>query len=209
MTFNDFRAARYTMPPGDCPWNSWGFKNDYTHPQFSEMSAHLPLLEYFASQCNHVTEFGTRSCNSTVAFLTGAKKKVVSYDIQPTPSIMELMEMKNRGELPCEWEFVCKSTSNPNIFIEDTDFLFVDTLHTFAQVQQELKLHADKVNKWIGFHDVFSQGLASLDSPGTEGINRAIKEFIDTQKCWKVIYHVPFNHGLLLIERTGEKECES
>jgi hypothetical protein len=202
MTFEEFKIARYIAVPGDCLWNPFGFRNDYTSPIASEMSAHLPLLEYFATKCNHITEFGTRSCNSTVAFIAGAKKKVVSYDIQPTPAIAQLLEMQNKGELPCEWEFKCSNTIAPNLQIENTDFLFIDTLHTYQQVRDELK-QGKYVNKWIGFHDVYSQGKMSLDIPGEEGINRAIKEFLDENKEWKVIYQVPFNHGLLIIENKG------
>jgi hypothetical protein len=200
VNFQQFKELRYSIPAGDCPWNPMGFNNDYTEGKYSEMSAHLPLLQYFASQCDVVTEFGTRNANSTCAFLAGARKKVVSYDIQPTPSVIELLTMK---DLPCEWEFFSTNTLDPNLYIEDTDFLFIDTLHTYAQVKGELSKHGDKVNKWIGFHDVYSQGMGSLDIPGQEGINRAIKEFMDEKGEWKPIYQVPFNHGLLIIERIG------
>lgn len=205
--FAGLRQSRYNMPPSDCLWNPMGFKNDYMDLRFSEMSAHAPLLEYFASRCNHVTEFGSRHAHSTIAFLAGAKEKLVSYDIAPTPSTIFLLDMKMKGLLPCDWEFKCQSTTDPNHQIEETEFLLVDTLHIAAQVHIELKLHANHVSKWIAFHDVASQSLASLDSPGNVGIMPAIHQFLEENKEWGKIYQCNFNHGLLILEKANYHNC--
>jgi hypothetical protein len=42
--------------------------------------------------------------------------------------------------------------------IEETDLLFLDTWHVYEQVRDELKLHANKVRKYICFHDIVSWG---------------------------------------------------
>lgn len=205
--FTALRESRYNIPPSDALWNPMGFKNDYLDVQFSEMSAHSPILEYFASRADSIVEFGTRHCHSTIAFLAGAKDKVISFDIQPTPSIIYLLEMRDKGLLPCKWNFVCHSTTDPNYQIEECDILFIDTIHNFFQVQQELKLHANKARKWLIFHDYFTQRSLSLDSTGQIGIGPAIDQFLENNKNWKPIYSVNFNHGLLILERTNSENC--
>lgn len=193
MNFIQFKQSRYNSVPYDLKNNPFGFK----YENGCDISAHLPFLEFIASQCNHVTEFGTRECYSTVAFLAGCKGKVVSYDIKSYPAIIELKYY----ELPCLWEFKQQSTIDPELKIEETDFLFIDSLHTYDQVKQELK-QAKYVKKFLGFHDTFSQGEMSLDMPGTKGIIPALVEFLNENHDWKVVYHVIFNHGLTLLQRT-------
>lgn len=177
MTFEEFRNIRYTNP--------------------SDIFNHLPYLENLARQCNHVTEFGVRTACSTSALISGCKNKVVSYDLYWSPAVKELQEMK----LPCEWRFIKANTTDPSIEIEETDFLFIDTLHTYKQLNIELKLHGNKARRWIGFHDTESQGKESDDVLGAEGINRAIIEFLRANNAWKIIYDVAFNNGLCIIER--------
>ena len=184
MKFENFKRARYNEPPYDLPSNPHlGFNRQGG----SDISAHLPFLEYIASQCDAITEFGTRDCYSTAAFLAGCNGCVYSYDIVTTPSIEQL---RNITDKPCQWVFRQRSTIDPSLRIEESDLLFVDTLHTYDQVQAELAQHADFVNRYIMFHDTVS----------FPDINRAIDEFMRGGK-WKKVYEVRFNHGLLLIER--------
>src|SRR5687768_6413249 len=98
--FQTLKDYKFGLPPGDTPWNPHGFKHDYTYPNVSEMSAHMPLLALLGSQCETVTEFGSRGANSTVAFLSSGCKTVNSWDIQPTPETVKLLEMKAAGQLP-------------------------------------------------------------------------------------------------------------
>jgi hypothetical protein len=197
--FENFRKIRFDAPPWDFPHNPVGFP-PYKHGS-SDISAHLETLRYFASQCNHVTEFGTRNCCSTVAFLSGAKKRVVSYDIISTDATATLEEMNKSGVLPCEWEFKLQSSVDENHQIEETDFLFLDTIHNFSTVEKELSLHAHRVSKYIGFHDTFTDWEKSLDVAGDEGIGRAIEEFLDNNKQFRIIFEVKYNHGLLIMRR--------
>lgn len=182
MSFNAFWQRRYSTPPYDLHHNPFGFK----HGMGSDISAHLPFLEFLARQCYHITEFGTRGCCSTSAFIKGCKGKVVSYDIETRSDIENLKQL----HLPCEWEFHLQSTIDPNLDIEETDLLFIDTDHTYEQVKQELELHGNKVKKYIVFHDTYSFSK----------IIPAIDEFLATHPQWKVTYNVIFNHGLMVIE---------
>jgi hypothetical protein len=201
MTFEEFKQIRYTHIPGDFLYNELGFKNDAETGIYSDISAHLPMLEFLASRCEHITEFGVRDCYSTVAFISSCRGKVISYDVNLTPSIEFLQSLQD--SVPCTWEFKLADTTNKNLKIEQTDLLFIDTLHTYDQVKKELELHSDKVNRFIVFHDTYSQWDKSLDNIEEEGIGRAIEEFLKENTNWIIVYQVFFNHGLIAIEKRG------
>ena len=192
MNFNTLCKLKFNIQPYDFDHNPFGFK----HTNGSDISAHLPLLSLLASQCSHITEFGTRQCNSTTAFINGCRGKVISYDINIYDEIVELQNM----QLPCVWEFKQQDTADPNLQIEETEFLFLDSLHTYEQVIAELK-QAKYVKHYIGFHDTYSQGERSVDDPTKLGILPAIRDFLSSNTEWIVIYHVKFNHGLTIIQK--------
>jgi hypothetical protein len=183
ITFEEFKHTRYNEAPYDLHTNPIGFDRHVG----SDISAHLPFLEFLAKQCRTIVEFGTRDCYSTCAFLAGKPLWLKSYDIEITHSIRTLQTMT---DLPCKWVFEQKSTIDPQTVIPLCDLLFIDTLHTYKQVKEELCLHADKVDRFILFHDTVS----------FPEINHAIQEFIDEHLTWHKVYEAKFNHGLLLLE---------
>jgi hypothetical protein len=196
-SFQSFTYDKYTQVPGDHDWNPFGFR---TGPTYCDISAHLPFLEFLAHFCDHITEFGTRHCFSTAAFINGCKRggKVISYDLRATRD----MEYLSTIDIPCLWEYRLCDTADEELEIEETDLLFIDTLHTEKQVRAELR-QAYRVKRWICFHDTFSQGKESQDETGQRGILYAIEDFIYKNPEWKMVYSVPFNHGLMLIEKNG------
>jgi hypothetical protein len=76
--------------------------------------------------------------------------------------------------------------------IENTDLLFIDTDHTYDQCSKELQMHAHKVRKYLIFHDT------NL----VKDLNRAISEFIEANKEWKIKEVLTNNNGLTVLERT-------
>jgi hypothetical protein len=197
MTFEEYQQSKFNTPPGDFHWNPQGFNRS----DGSDISAHLPLLKYFASLCDTVAELGSRNAFSTTAFISGARERVISLDIQRTEDTDILEEMQKVYELPCIWEFRQQNTIDPTNKIEEVDFLFVDSLHTFHQVQQELFIHGNQAKRFLGFHDWYSQRIKSIDIQGEEGIGRAIEEFMKTNPLWSPVYESFFNHGMLILEK--------
>lgn len=198
MDFEKLRLDRYSEQPYDFHWNPYGFQIG----QGNDIVAHLPFLEFLARECQHITEFGTRYGYSTVAFLNGLKKsgrknqKLVCYDIEKLPCVDVIKEsIKHEVEL----EFHNRSTIDPTLIIEKTDFLFIDTLHTYTQVQDEL-LQACQVNRYIGLHDTFTDWVESREYGGP-GIGKAITEFLEVNRQWSIIYRAEFNHGLIILEK--------
>ncbi|HEX5186514.1 MAG TPA: hypothetical protein VFV86_06450, partial [Nitrososphaeraceae archaeon] len=164
--------------------------------QSVDIKEHLPTLRKYAQECEHITEMGVRSVVSTWAFLSGYPKKLVSYDIEYHPNIeLALIAAKEAG---IQFDYILKNVLKTEI--EETDFLFLDTWHCFSQVSQELTLHANKVRKYIGFHDTISYRYHG-EGNGLEGIWRAIQEFLNTHSEWKIKEEFENNNGLLIIER--------
>ena len=169
----------------------------YAVRRSSDINEHLPMLSFLAEQCDHVTEFGVRTGESTLAFLHGLRGKhdarLISYDINDDYNVRCIDAMTLT-----DWVFVLASTLTiPKI--EPTDLLFIDTLHSYTQVSQELALHGDQAKRWIAFHDTETFGTVGDDRG--EGINKAIQEFIDARPEWRIVYHTHRNNGLTVIER--------
>jgi hypothetical protein len=200
--FEEFRRERYQKRPWDYPWNPFGFNRDTACGGTSDISAHLPLLEFLAKQCTYCVEFGVRDAYSTAALISGCKGLVTSIDISFSSAINKLLKMKHNGDLPCPWQFVQANTPDETLDFGYPQLLFIDTLHTYGQIKKELELHGNKPHKFLVFHDTYSQGANSLDVVGEVGIMPAIEEFMAENPQWKEIYRANFNHGLLVLERT-------
>lgn len=167
-----------------------------------DIKEHLPTLKQYAYQCDHVTEMGVRSVVSTWAFLDAIPVRLISYDIEYHPNIEKaLVAAKEAG---IQFDYILKDVLKTEI--EETDFLFIDTWHTYTQLSQELKLHSPKVKKYIGFHDTVSYRNHG-EGPGQGGIYPAIEEFLEKYKDeWKIKEEFTNNNGLLIIERIKAPE---
>lgn len=202
-TLEEYKKDYYNRRPFDFADNPYQieyfYQGEYKESAIgtSDISAHLPLLEFLAKMCDHVTEFGVREGFSTTAFLSGKPKYLRSYDLNQTSFEVDPESIKST-----DWKFQVQNTIDPDFVIDQTDLLFVDTLHTFHQVQQELALHHTHVDKWIVFHDTVAHGEVSKDIPGVEGISRAISGFLRANKeLWRKSYESKINNGLIIIER--------
>jgi hypothetical protein len=187
----------------------------------SDIYKHLPILREYASKCNHVTEMGARTGNSTIAFLISGTQKFVSYDYQyenPEPHLVEGVErLKSliigaKEDLGISASYIGADVLS--IEIEQTDLLFIDTWHVYEQLKEELRLHAGKVNKYIAFHDVETFGKIGEGYPEMDpnhptrdklssqgGIRQAIDEFLKANNNWKIVYETKENNGLMVIEK--------
>ncbi len=98
----------------------------------SDINEHLPQLRALANECWHVTEFGTRTGNSTIALLAGlADYDWLEYGADMKPTLVSY-DINSAGVVPPEslasWQFNQADTSKlPDI--APTDMLFIDTLH--------------------------------------------------------------------------------
>lgn len=166
----------------------------------SAMAAHLQLLSALAAECAHATEFGVHFGHSTIALLHGLsqsaaapQRELVSFDIADyqfeTPALPQNVR----------WQFKrCDTAKLPRL--AETDLLLIDSLHTAAHVAAELKHHA-RVGRYLVFHDTITFGSMGEDLQ-PPGITHAIFDFLARFGFeWRVRYHNPESHGLLVLER--------
>lgn len=182
-----------------------------------DINEHLPTLRRYASQCKHVTEMGTRFAVSTYALIIAKPEKVVSIDLNRhffSPYEKEIREFSNA----CGTNFVFKEEDVLKIEIEETDLLFIDTLHTYNQLSKELRKHQKNVRKWIVLHDTvtfgrkdedfYQNGKISSEVSGEtitkRGLYTALEDFLEENKSWKIKEHFTNNNGLTVLERIDD-----
>lgn len=198
-------------------------KEEYTKAcgTVSDIYQHLPILYKYAKKCAHVTEMGSRTGVSTRAFLYANPDRFVSYDYQyatPEPhlisgiqALIALFEECKRRGINCDYF----GKNVLQIEIEETDMLFIDTYHCYAQLKKELELHAVKVRRYIAFHDTtlygeVGEGFPHMDPnhpihttpmDGSGGIRKAIDEFLEVNPKWKIVLESRDNNGLIIMGR--------
>jgi hypothetical protein len=165
----------------------------------SDINEHLPTLKKYAEECDHITEMGVRWVVSTFAFMMGKPKKLISIDINPVEKhgiqTIDLISLAKTAGV--EFEFVLGDTTE--IEIEETDFLFIDTLHTYTQLKKELALHPSKVKKYIGFHDTTT--FAQVGEYKEVGLWPAIEEFLSSNPEWVIAEKFENNNGLTILKK--------
>lgn len=162
----------------------------------SDINRHLPVLLEYAKKCETICEMGVRKGVSTWTFLNARPKKLVSYDIEYSQDLEQHKKYAKKENIDYEYRIsdVLKTE------IEEYDFVFIDTWHTYTQLRKELKLHAQKARKYLGFHDVFTFGHSGEDGRDM-GLVPAIMEFLQNNKEWKIGYYTHENNGLLILEK--------
>lgn len=189
----------------------------------SDISEHLPTLKAYAEDCEHVTEMGVRTVVSSYAFAVAKPKTYVSIDfVHPSEFGSEVANRLNDISDYCSkndinFTFIVGDTTK--ITIQPTDLLFIDTLHCYGQLTKELKLHADKVKKYLIFHDTdqLTYGFTddytisnpnilpdpSLYVEGKVGLVAAINDFLNEHPEWKM--HKIYSNccGITVLKRVG------
>lgn len=164
----------------------------------SDINEHCPTLKELASQCEHVTEFGVRRGVSTVALLAGKPKRMVSYDLTPSAEApaLKLLAEKNGTQ------FEFRQGDSRSAAVEETDLLFIDTVHTAAHVLAELKNAAPKCRRYLVFHDTEPPwGYYDEGGGNGGGVRGAILQFLKENPEWTAVRHHPNNHGLTVLSR--------
>jgi len=188
------------------------YQSYFTKPlQFKsgDINEHLPTLRDYVSKVNHVTEMGVRHGASTIAIGAGNPKIMVSYDIVGRGAMRKVTNLLEQSDI--DFKFVLGDILK--LEIDETDMLFIDTLHTYNQLSQELLLHEGKVKKYIILHDTVS--FAETDEviyphashivkgmkKGKAGLMNAVKDFLKGNKNWELEKHFTNNNGLTVLRR--------
>ena len=159
----------------------------------TDIHEHVPVLRALASQVEHVTEFGVRHGVSTTALLAAQPAVLRSYDIEDRAVAASLAPLAGRTD----FRFAVGDTKA--IDIEETDLLFIDTLHTYDQLKAELARHGEKARRWIVLHDTTTFGTTGEESD-TRGMWPAVEEFL-ARGTFAIKERRTNNNGLTILER--------
>jgi beta-1,4-mannosyl-glycoprotein beta-1,4-N-acetylglucosaminyltransferase len=162
----------------------------------SDIQGHLNYLYRLASTVEHVTEFGTRSGQSTTAFLYARPKRLICYDLDRSDMIATLERAASEGAV----DFTFHQADVLEIEIEPTDLLFIDTWHVEQQMAEELRRHADKARRYLVLHDTETFGLRG-ETAGHAGIWPAIAAFVRENPQWRLLHHFAHSNGLTVLTR--------
>jgi len=172
------------------------FEREYLQAcnRVSDINEHLPWISELTSECNHATELGVGYAQSTRAFLRH-DIELHSYEIQVYPETQKFFdEAKSAGR-----RVTLHVEDTRTATIAPTDIMLVDSYHSYEQVKIELDRHADKVKKYILFHDT---DLYGFSGQGNErGIFPAITEFLGSHPEWELVEQRKNNNGMTLIKR--------
>lgn len=160
-----------------------------------DLNEHMPDLRKMAEECESVTEFGTRR-ESTIAFLCGKPKKLVSYSPENNDAdLRRVVEyVKDEVDITLEMKW---SDEVPDI--EQTDLLFIDQRHTYADVTRELLTYGPKVNRFIVLHDTELFGDKGED--GGPGLKDAVRGFLEMYPEWAWNFYHTRQFGLAVLAK--------
>ena len=177
----------------------------------SDINEHLPTLLKYGKECEHITELGIRWVSSTWPLLLSNPKKMISIDIVKHPNIDDVIELSK--EYNIDYTFI--ESDVLDMEIENTDLLFIDTLHTYNQLIKELELHSIKVSKYIILHDTVTFGntdeiiydessnLIKNQTVTKTGLKTAALDFLNSEigKDWLIFEEYFNNNGLLIMKK--------
>lgn len=157
-----------------------------------DIGEHLPTLKLISAD-KHVIELGVRGIVSTWAFLAGEPASLLSVDIKHPKEYggdLSLVEkLAEEAGIPFRFQL----EDSLKIDLPSCDILFIDTLHTYDQLLEELKLHSNKAKEYIVMHDTNPKEFPEMQD--------AISDFLSAHPEWK--YHSEWlnNHGLMILKR--------
>lgn len=161
----------------------------------TDIREHCPTLFSLGNQVSHVTEFTRGVLNSTVSFLASSASKVVSYSPFKNKDLERLNNLVDD-------RLETNSIKNFNYDISETDLLFLDNEHTYANLTFELETCADRVKRYILIHD--TETFGEIGEDGGKGLKIAIDDFLENRPEWNLQNHATNNNGLTILSRNQD-----
>ena len=178
----------------------------------TDINEHLPTLFKYAKMVKHITELGTRYGESTWAFLHARPERLISHDINKTPPVQGIENAAKNENI----DYTFNVSDSLTVKIEETDLLFIDTFHSYAQLITELNMHSHKAKKYIILHDTTTYGEKDMPNvgpistnlnqyklkyPDKQGLFNATLDFIDKNHEWEIAERYENNNGLTVLQR--------
>jgi predicted O-methyltransferase YrrM len=168
----------------------------------SDINEHLPTLFELAKKCKTIIEFGVRDVVSSFAFAAASPEKLTCIDIKKSSNVDPFLSLCKQDGVNVEF----KEISSLEVEVDEVDLIFIDTLHDYHQLRQELERHGNKAKKYLAFHDTITYGNQNEADKqcNVQGLVPAITEFLKTNSHWKELCTYTNNNGLTILER----QCE-
>lgn len=153
-------------------------------------SHHADLIQAML-ECKSYKELGVNQGATAAAVLLQTPKHIELVDI----TLNNFNEYRHLFEQFARDNDVIMSikeigSTDPSLEITECDLLFVDSLHHAWHVEQELRLHAPRTNKYIVIHDT-----------GDRPINHVTAINILLPMGWKEVKHDLRGHGHSIFKR--------
>jgi hypothetical protein len=185
----------------------------------SDINEHLQTLYTYASRCTSVVECGVRDVVSSYAFASALRgtpdHTYMMIDPYMSNQISPFLEMCAKEGVNASFLMASDTECDPL----ETDMLFIDTWHVYAQLKRELAHWHSHVHKYIVMHDTtvdeihgesirmrLDTAAQSRESGYPEeeirmGLGSAIAEFLGTHPEWVVEKKYTHNNGLTVLAR--------
>lgn len=163
-----------------------------------DIQEHLCVMRDTAVGMRHITEFGVGCGHSTLAWLLVQPDKLVLYDRGEQACLPTLFSVRGKTEVV----FHRASTEREEEMgeVEETDLLFIDTYHSYAQLNTELTRYGDKARRFIVMHDTFTFGVQGEDG-SRPGLWQAVLDFQIPRPYWQFHGHWHNCNGLTILQR--------
>jgi hypothetical protein len=188
----------------------------------SDIHEHLPVLYEYALKCSSVVECGVYEVTSSYAFAAALLGRpgtsLTMIDPLLSTKMPGFIDQCGREGLAAAFHCVSDLAIQPI----ETDLLFLDTWHVYAQLKRELAQWHGSVRKYILLHDTTIdewygeavRGRADIDRhvretgfPAEEiqkGLWPAIVEFLRDHPEWKLEARYTNNNGLTVLSRVSQ-----
>jgi hypothetical protein len=186
-----------------------------------DIDEHLVYLTKLSSECESILECGVRSVVSSWAFINGLlinksnKKLLHCCDIERCPDTHILEQVAIGNQI----SFHFHECSDLDINMIEYDMIFIDTWHVYGHLKRELdkmnkyakkyivmhdtevdRIHGESIRRGMDIHKQMSESGYTHEEIST-GLEKALLEFLSSNKNWKVKTHFSHQHGLTILER--------
>jgi hypothetical protein len=193
----------------------------------SDINELLPTLYKYACECNSIAELGVRGKVSTYAFLYALENKPSSlycFDIANL-DLNDIQQEIFENNISINLvDYTNMNDLNVDISNDTYDLTFIDTFHCYPQAKEEFLKFAPKTSKYIILHDYITDGdkgecvrlkyeqqhyeslVKQFNNKYTIddfkcGLKRAINEFLEENKEWKILEIFENNNGLIILTK--------
>lgn len=190
----------------------------------SDINEHLPTLYKYATQSESIIELGVRGCISSWAFAHGLlnnnsnSRSILLNDITEC-NIEEFLNVTKNLNINVEYKWINDLELD---ITKNVDLTFIDTWHVYGQLKRELSKFSVVTNKYIIMHDTtvdeiygetIREGMDAISQSKQSGFSieeincglwKAIEEFLNDNKDWKLCERFYNNNGLTILERINK-----